>query len=70
MAEGRAKEEHALVHEASLREELDDGCLTTFEASLGLAISCTRLLTLVTATGGLTKTGAATATKTFLLDAM
>lgn len=68
MVEGRAREEYALVHEASLREELDDGCLTTFEASLGLAISCTRLLTLVTTTRGLTKTRAATATKSFLLD--
>ena len=58
---------YVLIHEAVLREPLDDWRLPAFEARLGLAVPRTRLLTLVTATGGLTQTGAATTTKTFLL---
>ena len=58
----------SLVHEADLGETLDDGRLAALKACLRLTIACSRLLTLVTATRGLTKTGATTATKTFLLE--
>ena len=59
---------YALVHEAVLREPLDDWRLPTLEARLGLAVPRTRLLALVAAPGGLAETGAAATTKTFLLQ--